>query len=223
MSDETRHSIARRVIGSAATLAGFAIFAAALVALTLNQTRDRIETNEALHLLSQLHEVVPPDLIDNNLHQDTLVVEDDPLLGQEKPVTVYRGRLDGEPVVVILPVVAPDGYNSPIHLLVGILADGTIAGIHVVRHNETPGLGDGIESRRSDWHKQFRGRSLGDPSRERWKTRRDGGDFDALTGATITPRAVVQAVHHALIYFEHNREQLFVETDDNPETHPEAP
>lgn len=216
MSNEPRAGLARHILINAATLAGFAVLAAALVALTLDLTRERIETNEALHLLSQLRQVVPPDLIDNNLHEDTLVMQDDPLLGQPEPFTVYRGRRDGEPVVVILPVVAPDGYNGPIHLLVGILADGTIAGVHVLRHNETPGLGDGIESRKSDWHQQFRGRALGDPPRKGWDTRRDGGEFDALTGASITPRAVIRAIHNALLYFEHNREQLLGESTPDP-------
>ena len=221
MSREATSGTVRPILASAAGLAAFAVFSAGLVALTLDLTRERIQTNEDLHLLSRLHEVVPPDLIDNNLHEDTLVVEDDPLLGQQEPVTIYRGRREGEPAMVILPVVAPDGYNSPIHLLVGIRADGTLTGIHVTRHNETPGLGDGIDSRKSDWHKQFRGRSLDDPSREGWKTRRDNGEFDALTGATISPRAVVQAVRKALLYFEHNRERLFAEPE--PEASGETP
>lgn len=215
MISKTPQTVTGRILASAAALAAFAVFAAALVALTLDLTRERIETNEELHLLSRLHEVVPANLIDNNLHEDTLVVEDDPLLGQQAPVTIYRGRRDGEPALVILPVVAADGYNGPIHLLVGIRIDGIVTGVHVVRHNETPGLGDGIDSRKSDWHKQFHGRALGDPPRQDWRTRRDNGEFDALTGATISPRAVIRATHNALLYFEHNRERLFIEPPDN--------
>ena len=105
--------------------------------------------------------------------------------------------------------IAPNGYNGPIHLLVGIKADGTLAGVRVVKHRETPGLGDVVEISRSDWILGFNDRSLSKPDEKGWKVKRDGGIFDQFTGATITPRAVVKAVHNALLYFEKNQVILF--------------
>ncbi len=105
--------------------------------------------------------------------------------------------------------VAPDGYSGEIRLLVGVLADGSISGVRVLAHRETPGLGDPIEIERSDWITGFNGRSLGNPVLAQWDVARYGGDFDAFTGATITPRAVVRAVKNTLIYFAQNRERIF--------------
>ena len=122
---------------------------------------------------------------------------------------MYRARREGRPVAAVLTAVAPDGYNGAIRLLVGVRRDATVAGVRVVSHRETPGLGDFIEAEKSDWVAQFEDRSLGDPPAERWRVRRDGGAFEALTGATITPRAVVGAVRKALIYFRDRREALF--------------
>jgi electron transport complex protein RnfG len=106
-------------------------------------------------------------------------------------------------------VVATEGYSGPIHLLVGIRYDGSLAGVRVVAQHETPGLGDGIEEDRSNWIFQFNGRSLDNPGAKGWAVRKDGGVFDQLTGATISPRAVVKAVHAALLYYRAHREQLF--------------
>jgi electron transport complex protein RnfG len=119
-------------------------------------------------------------------------------------------------VAAVFSVVARGGYAGDIELLVGVRADGRVAGVRVVEHHETPGLGDGIEADKSDWIRGFDGRSLGDPPREDWAVRRDGGDFDQFTGATITPRAVVEAVRDTLIYFEDHRDQVFAQNRQNP-------
>jgi electron transport complex protein RnfG len=131
-------------------------------------------------------------------------------LGSKKASIVYRARKAGKPVAVVLTVVAPNGYSGPIVLLVGIDYSGDITGVRVVKHRETPGLGDAIEIERSDWIERFTGKSRRNPGRAGWKVKRDGGEFDQLTGATITPRAVVAAVSGALEYFEHNRDNLFI-------------
>ena len=141
----------------------------------------------------------------------TVEVHDPASLGTDQPVTVYRARKDGRPIAVVLTAIAPDGYSGRIKLLIGILFDGTVVGVRVVSHHETPGLGDAIEVERSDWIIRFSGRSLRNPPAEHWKVKRDGGVFDQFTGATITPRAVVNAVHRALVYFSHHQEQLFAE------------
>jgi electron transport complex protein RnfG len=132
---------------------------------------------------------------------------------------VYRALKDAKPVALVMSVIAPDGYSGSIKLLVGINTDGTLSGVRAVAHRETPGLGDAIEEQRSDWVQQFNGASLENPPLDRWKVRKDGGDFDQLTGATITPRAVVQAVRNALLYYRQHRETLFATDEQATTTH----
>jgi electron transport complex protein RnfG len=192
-----------------ALLAGFSIFGVALVAVTEQVTRERIAANERAYTLRSLDEILPPESRNNEMFTDTITVTDPELLGSDQPVTVYRARLDGRPVAAILRITTPNGYSGPIRLLVGIFDDGRVAGVRVVGHRETPGLGDAIESDRSDWILDFAGRSLGDPPEAGWSVKRDGGVFDQFTGATITPRAVTRAVRDALIYFRTHRDDLF--------------
>ncbi len=199
----------RNAAFSALLLALFAVAGAGLVALTHALTRERVLANERAVLERALHEVMPPEAHDNDLLADRIEVVSPELLGTRDPVPVHRARRGGRPVGVVLTPVAPDGYNGRIRLIVGIYADGTVSGVRVLSHQETPGLGDGIEAGKSGWILGFTGRSLGDPPLERWRVRRDGGDFDQLTGATITPRAVVKAVRNALIYFRDHRDELF--------------
>jgi electron transport complex protein RnfG len=199
----------RHTLQSAVLLAMFALAGASLVAITHQVTKDRIARNEREALLWELQQLVPPGRYDNDLLDDTLRVTDVRRLGTAQPVTVYRARKDGKPVAAILTPVAPDGYGGPIHLLVAVNYDGTLAGVRVTSHNETPGLGDAIEEKRSDWILGFTGRSLGNPPEKLWRVKRDGGVFDQFTGATITPRAVVNAVRKTLEYFASNRDELF--------------
>jgi electron transport complex protein RnfG len=118
-------------------------------------------------------------------------------------------------VAAVLASIAPDGYAGTIKLLVGINYDGSIAGVRVVSHKETPGLGDAIEAERSDWILGFNGHSLREPGEERWKVKKDGGIFDQFSGATITPRAIVAAVHNTLSYYQNNREALFAAAEES--------
>ena len=99
---------------------------------------------------------------------------------RDGPVSVYRVFANEQPVAALFVVSARDGFTGPIKLLVGVAASGALTGVRVLEHKETPGLGDLIESSRSDWILQFSGRSLGDPDVSRWAIRRDGGDFDQL-------------------------------------------
>ena len=199
----------RPVFISAAFLLVFAVIGSGLVAFTFDSTEERIAENQRRALLKSLNQLVPSDRYDNDVFSDTLLVHDPGLLGTEEPVTVYRARKDGWPVAAVLAPVAPDGYNGNIRLLVAINLDGTLAGVRVIQHRETPGLGDGIETDRSDWILGFNGKSLSDPEKKGWRVKRDGGQFDQFTGATITPRAVVKAVHKALLYFSLHRQKLF--------------
>ncbi len=204
----------RPVLISAIFLFLFAVIGSGLVAFTFDSTAERIADNQRKALLKSLNELVPSDRYDNDIFADTLYVESTELLGTDKPVPVYRARKNGWPVAAVLAAVAPDGYNGSIRLLVAVNLDGTLAGVRVVQHRETPGLGDAVEAERSDWIQEFKGKSLTDPAKKGWKVKRDGGTFDQFTGATITPRAVVKAVHKALLYFQLHTHSLFEKSPD---------
>lgn len=193
----------------------FAIIGTGLVAYTFDKTKARIIQNERQALLDSLHAIVKQDQLNNDIFNDTVEVHSPSLLGTSDPVMVYRARFDGKPVAAVINLTAPDGYSGAIKLLVGIWYDGRIAGVRVVKHQETPGLGDAIEETRSDWVLSFDGHSLDDPLPTQWKVKRDGGVFDQFTGATITPRAIVKAVRKALIYYRDNRALIFPETENS--------
>jgi electron transport complex protein RnfG len=192
----------------------FTVIGVTLVAYTFENTKARIAANERAALLRNLHVLVPPKTHTNDMFTDVIEVHDPTLLGSRAPVPVYRARRDGAPVALVLTPEAPDGYSGSIRLLVGITVDGTLTGVRVLSHRETPGLGDAIEAERSDWILAFAGRRLGDPPADQWRVRRDGGVFDQFTGATATPRAVVNAVRKSLIYFEQHRDALFAPLDE---------
>jgi electron transport complex protein RnfG len=196
------------MLGAGGLLAAFAVVGAGLVALTADATRERIAANERAYLLRSLNEVLPATAYDNDMFTDTVELTDPELLGSPEPLTAYRARRNGKTVAVILNVVAPAGYSGPIRLVIGIDADGVVTGVRVVSHRETPGLGDDIEVERSDWILGFDDKGLDSLTEKGWAVKRDGGEFDQFTGATVTPRAVVKAVHNALIYFSANREFL---------------
>lgn len=199
----------RQILLSGLFLLLFAVVGTTLVATTEISSRDAIAANERRVLLRNLYALLPADELDNDIAADTLSLPPSPLLGTEQTATAYRARLGGEPVAVIFNSIAPDGYNGRIHLLVGVYVDGSLAGVRVVKHAETPGLGDAIEARKSPWIHGFDGKSLRDPALAHWAVRRDGGEFDQLTGATITPRAVVAAVRDTLLYYRHNADMIF--------------
>jgi len=200
---------AKRVVRQAAALGLVAIVVTAVLIVVARQTQPRIVRNEQAWVKQQLDALVPPQIYDNDLLSDTVTVTAPELLGTTQPVTIYRARRGGAPVAAVLRPVAPEGYRGPIELLVAIGYDARLIGVQVLRHNETPGLGDAFETRDVNWLKQFPGRSLSSPPMQRWTVRRDGGDFDAFTGATITPRAIVKAVRDALEYYGRNRDQIF--------------
>ena len=199
----------RQVLISGAFLWLFAVAGTTLVALTEYSTSEAIAENERQLLLRNLYALLPPDELDNDIASDTVTLPPSPLLGTEAESVAYRARRNGEPVAVVFNSVAPNGYSGRIHLLVGVYVDGSLAGVRVVKHAETPGLGDAIEARKSDWIHDFDGKSLGNPEIDGWRVKRDGGEFDQLTGATITPRAVVEAVRDTLLYYRDNADMIF--------------
>ncbi|HEX4853926.1 electron transport complex subunit RsxG [Arenimonas sp.] len=174
-----------------------ALVATALLAGTYFLTRDRIAAAEHRARMQALEVVLPAARYDNDPLADTVQVQAPAWLG-DAATTVHRATLAGAPSALVFETVAPDGYGGPIRLLLAIGAEGRVLGVRVTAHRETPGLGDDIEAGRSDWITRFQGRALGDPPAAGWAVRKDGGDFDQFAGATVTPRAVVRAVHRAL-------------------------
>lgn len=187
----------------------FSVVGTTLVSFTQQQTLVRIVGNEKKVLLRNLYALLPAEQLDNDMAQDTIQVNASELLGTGAPSTVYRARKNNNPVAVIFNTIARGGYNGNIHLLIGVYYNGLLAGVRAVKHSETPGLGDAIEIRKSNWILGFDGKSLTNPEIEYWKVKRDGGQFDQITGATITPRAIVKAVKNTLEYYRTNRERLY--------------
>lgn len=202
-------NMARNMLISAILLGFFATAGTSIVAYIFDNTKQQIADNERATVLRNLHQLIPPETHDNDLFNDVIKVHDPALLGSDDPVQVYRARMKGKPVAAIVNTIAPDGYSGSIKLLVAVRNNGSLAGVRVVQHRETPGLGDGIDLERSDWILVFNNRSLTNPEPKQWRVKRDGGIFDQLTGATITPRAIVKAVHNTLLYFKMHRAKLF--------------
>lgn len=196
---------------SAALLGLFALVGTGLVALVFDTTKEPIAESERAYMLRSLNAVINKDLYDNDIFTDYIEVVSNDFLGTDKPIPVFRARKNDQPVAVAITPIARQGYVGPIKLLVGIDVNGTVIGVRVLSHRETPGLGDAIEDKRSDWILGFDGRSLSNPESKNWRVRRDGGVFDQFTGATVTPRAVVRAVHDALKFYEKNRKRLFTQ------------
>jgi electron transport complex protein RnfG len=188
-----------------------------LISGTYLLTRDRIAVEKRKAEEKALLEIIPRDRHDNSMLDETIAVgphSEGLGLGEEK--RIYIARRDGEVVAVIIPATAPDGYTGEIDLVVGVNVDGTIAGVRALSHRETPGLGDKVDLRKSDWVLGFEGRSLDNPTLAGWAVKKDKGVFDQFTGATITPRAVVGATLRVLQFAEENRDILFTGQDQKP-------
>jgi len=200
--------ISRSMLKNSLVLGLFAIATVGLVAVLQQVTAERIATAERDAQVRALSEILPQGSYDNHLLDNSIELHD-PLLGSKSPQAAYIALKDGKPSAIILRATAPDGYSGAIQLLIGIQADGRLAGVRVLNHRETPGLGDKIELAKSAWIRSFEGKSLAAPSGDGWAVKKDRGEFDQFAGATITPRAVVKAVHKALQYFDAHKQQLF--------------
>jgi electron transport complex protein RnfG len=209
--------IARSTLQTAINLVFFAVLGTAILASTFFMTHDAIVKSEEAEKLKLIMQIVPAELFDNDVIQDTLSIPASEQLGTQDTTIAYRARLKGEPSAVVLESVAPDGYSGKIWLILAVRANGELAGVRVVAHRETPGLGDYIELPKSPWIKNFDGKSREVYKDADWKVKKDGGQFDYMAGATITPRAVVKAVNKALIYFGENRDKLFAASEKKKE------
>jgi electron transport complex protein RnfG len=221
MDTRSPDSAPRRALRAGAVLAIAAACAAGLVAVVNQYTEPRIAAVQRAQRVAQLTAVMGGIAYDNDPLSDIVSVHDPELLGSEQPLLAHRVRLGDETVAVLVNAVAPDGYAGPIRLLVAVDAQGRLLGVRVLEHRETPGLGDLIDERRSRWIHGFDGRALDDPPRARWQVRKDGGDFDQFTGATVTPRAIVRAVRDALEYVARHHDELFgaAPASSGPGTH----
>jgi electron transport complex protein RnfG len=190
-------------------LAVVAAICTALVAITWHLTAPRIAENEKAELERSLKPTLSDVFYDSDLSESALVVPPPHELPGKEAAIIYRVYSESKPVAAVFVVTARDGFAGPIKLLIGIGYSGEVNGVRVLAHQETPGLGDLIEASKSDWIEHFAATSLGSPARERWAIRRDGGEFDQLTGASITSRAVVKAVKETLLYFESHRDSIF--------------
>jgi electron transport complex protein RnfG len=188
----------RNALRTGAILLVFALVGTALLAFTHDHTEPVIAASARAEQRAQLAAVLPA--FDNDLLASARTLAPDETLGTRKPSTVWLAQRGDTPVALALEVVAPDGYSGDIALLIGVRRDGSVAGVRVTAHRETPGLGDYIELAKSDWITGFDDKSLAAPLAKSWLVKKDGGDFDARAGATITPRAVVKAVKNALAY-----------------------
>ncbi len=202
-------SAGNNMIRNAASLALVAVMGTTLLVGVDRLTKAPIAEQEKRAILDQLGQLVSPDLYDNEIQQDLFSFQDEVYFPGGQTVVTYRARLDGKAVAVVLKIAAVNGYNGKINLLVGINENGTLCGVRVTSHKETPGLGDAIEVERNDWILGFLGRALDKPPPDGWAVRRDGGEIDQFTGATVTPRAVVEAVRLALEFFAGHKSFLF--------------
>ncbi|MFY8325909.1 electron transport complex subunit RsxG [Pseudoalteromonas sp. ZZD1] len=190
-----------------AILTLFALLTTGAVAIVQQFTADSIAEQERKQLSTQLQEVLDPTFYDNILYNDCALINE-PLLAKT-PQIVYRARKNGEPVALVMRHVTPKGYSGDIELLTAVFANGDIAGVRVTKHEETPGLGDKIEIKKSPWITVFNDKTVLGENDERWAVKKDGGSFDQFTGATITPRAVVGSVKHAVLFSQTQFDAVF--------------
>ena len=207
-------SAPKMAVRTAIILLVFVVIFTGLLAAAYLGTRPAIEAAAAQEKMKLIDEILPRSQYDNALLKDTLTLGAVPAFGLEGETTIYRARKNGQPVALVHEAIAPDGYAGKIRLLIAIAADTSILGVRVVAHKETPGLGDYIEIKKDKnkerpWITQFNGTQPAAMDERAWKVKKDGGQFDSVAGATITPRAVLKAVRKAAQYVAENREKLF--------------
>ena len=196
----------KAILKSGMLLLTFTMVSILFVSWTQDTTQEKIQYNEEQLLIKRLAELV------SNYDNDILKEKYDQVLtlhGVNQTIGIYPAKRNGQTFAYLVEHTYPNGYNGSIRLLTGISVDETLLGVRVVAHKETPGLGDKIETRKSNWIKQFTGLSLSNPTQDNWKVKRDGGVFEAFTGATITPRAIVSASYQVLELF--NKKALLIQ------------
>lgn len=222
---------------TAVTMVAFALIGTALLAYIFDITREPIEKSEAEARLALFRQILPDAQYygsavkkngehheddDSNLLKNVVEIPPNDLLGNKTASKAYVARLDHKLAAVILEAIAHDGYSGDIKLLIAIRADGTVSGVRVLTHKETPGLGDYIDIAHSNWIKLFNNESVEKTPADQWKVKKDGGKFDYMVGATITPRAVVKAVLKSLQFFRQNKHMLEENSAHGPKPEQES-
>ncbi len=207
-TEEQSLSLAESIKRSSIGLGLFAIVTAGVIAVTQVSTKDVISENIRRAQSQSLFELVPASEMDNDLLNDTYSLEPNEILGNKEPVNIHIARKDNQIIALFFPVTSPHGYSGNIDILVGVKRNGELAGVRTLSHKETPGLGDKIETKKSDWIYSLSGLSLENPGADKLKVKKDGGVIDQFTGATITPRAVVNQSRHVLEYFNQHKDTL---------------
>ena len=205
--------MSNRVAKAGITLAAIAAVCTTLVAATYVMTAERIAANEQAWLERSLTPALSGVFFEGSVTESMLVIPPPHDLPGNDDAIIYRVFGEGAPVAALFAVTARDGYAGPIRILVGVDIEGVVSGVRILEHRETPGLGDRIEQTRSDWVYQFDGRSLANPVEAQWLLQTDGGEFDQLTGASVTPRAVIKAIRETLVYFAAHRDDIFSEVE----------
>ena len=203
--------LSKSITKNSLLLGAFALVTTAVLAFTADFTKERIAQAEREAQQKALFEIVPRTSHDNDMLMDTIKVPEDAWagLGLKSGGEIHVARHTDETIAVIIPAVAPDGYSGDIRMIVGINADGSIAGVRILDHHETPGLGDKVDIKKTPWILNFNGKSSSTPELSHWKVKKDGGDFDQFAGATITPRAVVNQIRRVLEFVDSHRDELF--------------
>ena len=195
-------------------LVSFTVIFTALMALAYRATKDIIAASAEAEKMKLVNEILPQKDYDNTLLSDFVEMPPSDVLGTDTPTRLFRARKGGLPAALIVETVAPDGYSGKIHILVAVRDNGEVAGVRVTQHKETPGLGDYIDIRKDKnkarpWITQFTGAVYNPAAPGQWRVKKDGGRFDQVTGATISARAVTNAVGRALAFTLDNRAKLF--------------
>jgi electron transport complex protein RnfG len=206
---EIKSALFRNVLRTAAIMLAFAFIGTLLLASVFDATRAPIEASEKAARLSLFKEILPAQNYDNDLLASQVTIAPNALLGNRLPSIANVAKQQQQTAGVILEAIAHDGYSGDIKLLIAIRADGSISGVRVLAHKETPGLGDYIDIAHGNWIKLFDNESLEKTAAEKWQVKKDGGQYDYMVGATITPRAVVKAVKQALQFYQQNKLTLF--------------
>jgi len=192
----------------------FVILFTSVLAAVYLWTKPALEASAVEEKMKLVDEVLPRSDYDNDLLNDSVMLPPTPALGTDDTTRVYRARKNGVPVALVFEAAAPDGYAGKIRLIAAVRSDGSLAGVRVTQHKETPGLGDYIEPKKDKnkarpWITQFDGLSYAAVTDKEWKVKKDGGRFDSVAGATVTPRAVVKAMRKATKFIAENQTQLY--------------
>jgi Na+-translocating ferredoxin:NAD+ oxidoreductase subunit G len=198
----------KHALATAAVMVVFSIVGTALLAYTFETTKAPIAASEIASKLEEFAQVLPANEHDNDLMRDSVKLATG-TLGNREETQAHIAKLAGKPQAVVLEATAHDGYSGDIKLLIAVRVDGSVAGVRVIAHKETPGLGDYIDTHHGNWIKCFDNLSYAQRPADLWRVKKDGGAFDYMAGATITPRAVVKAVKQTLDYVQQQHAVFF--------------